>query len=144
MIAIAEINRRILGHAPDRGSIVHRETDQPAPLVGVLEIGELGPHFCYRAFQPGVGLLGALGVADVIGASAEQEASVGEQAVIEKHVLRIEGRVLGVPATLAQLVGAHRAGDDDGALQRQRTACNALVQVFGHEAVAGQNDLFRG
>ena len=46
-----------------------------------------------------------------------------------------------MPAFLPQFIIRHRARDDDGALQWQRPALDAAVQVFGHETVAGEYHL---
>ena len=46
-----------------------------------------------------------------------------------------------MPAFILQFAGAHRARYHDSALQRQGSSFDAAMQVLGHEAIAGEDDL---
>ena len=46
-----------------------------------------------------------------------------------------------MPAFFLQLVVRHRARYHDGALQRQWSPGYPVVQMFGHETIAGEYDL---
>jgi len=83
----------------------------------------------------------AAAVADVIGTTAEHETFVAQQAIVEKHVARVNHRVFGMPAPLLQFFVTHGSGNHDGTLHRQGSTLHAAVQMFRHEAVTGDDHL---